>query len=320
MANLRKWSTTATGNATVAGGVSTINFAEGQNPGSVNNSAREMMAQIRNVYTPADWGWIEHSATASVVSQTRFKISGDQTTHWTQGRRWRLKSGSSTRYGKVISSSYTTETTITVTVDSGSLSASHSLAAISPIDAKGNQIPHIRFSATGRATVTDFQILGDDASTLAINFSDTSADSGKIDYNHSTDEMALYAAGAKQLILSDTNGIRSVRSSLGYGVGAGGLVTQVSNKTIGVTIDSPSGRITTASDTLTAGTSVSFTVTCANVSTPDVIIAQSQNTNYTVHPNVAQAGSFIMTLKNESAINLAQAVTINYAVIKVSTS
>jgi hypothetical protein len=139
MANLRRWSQSASGNSSIAGGVNTINFAEGQAPGSVNNSAREMMAQIRSIYTPDEWGWVEHSATASVASQTAFKLAGNQTSAWTANRRWRLKSGSTTRFGTVVSSSFTTETTITVTVDSGSLSASHTLAAISAVD--GNVVP-----------------------------------------------------------------------------------------------------------------------------------------------------------------------------------
>lgn len=139
MANLRKWSTSASSNSSIAGGVNTINFAEGQAPGSVNNSAREMMAQVRSIYTPDEWGWVEHSATASVASQTVFKLAGNQTANWTANRRWRLKSGSTTRYGTVVSSSFTSETTITVAVDSGSLSASHSLAALAAID--GNHVP-----------------------------------------------------------------------------------------------------------------------------------------------------------------------------------
>jgi hypothetical protein len=153
MANLRKWSSSASGNATVTGGVNTINFAEGQTPGSVNNSAREMMAQVRSIYTPSEWGWVEHSATASVASQTSFKLGGNQTTNWTAGRRWRLKSGSTTRYGSVVSSSFTAETTITVTVDSGSLSASHSLAALSPIDVTANPIPTLRFDSSGNVGI-----------------------------------------------------------------------------------------------------------------------------------------------------------------------
>lgn len=134
MGNIRKWSKTATGNATVAGGVNTINFAEGQTPGSVNNSAREMMAQVRSIYEPDEWGWVEFSATASIVSQTSFKIAGNQTTQWVSGRRWRLKSGSTTRYGSVLSSTFTAETLVSVSVDSGSLSASHSLVALSILD------------------------------------------------------------------------------------------------------------------------------------------------------------------------------------------
>jgi microcystin-dependent protein len=74
-----------------------------------------------------------------VASQTVFKLAGNQTSNWTANRRWRLKSGSTTRYGTIVSSSFTSETTITVTVDSGSLSASHSLAALASID--GNHVP-----------------------------------------------------------------------------------------------------------------------------------------------------------------------------------
>ena len=139
MGNIRKWSQTATGNATIAGGASTINWAEGQLPSTVNNSARETLAQIRQQYTEDQWLWVESSATASVASQTTFKLTGNQTAYYTANRRWRLKSASTTRYGSIVSSSFTTETTVTVTVDSGSLSASHTLAAVSGIDS--NHIP-----------------------------------------------------------------------------------------------------------------------------------------------------------------------------------
>lgn len=166
MANLRKWSTTATANATVAGGLNTINFAEGQSPGSVNNSAREMMAQVRGVYSPDNWGWVEHSATASVASQTTFKISGDQTSHWTAGRRWKLVSGSSTRYGSVVSSSYTVETTITATVDSGSLSASHTLAALSAIYSDHIPTTYLTSNSLSAALATAAQYQANTASKI----------------------------------------------------------------------------------------------------------------------------------------------------------
>lgn len=139
MGNVRRWSTTASGNASIAGGVVTINFAEGQAPSTVNNSLRETLAQVRSIYKPDEWGWVECSATASVASQTTFKLTGNQTSDYTANRRTRLKSGSTTRYGTIVSSSFTTETTVTITVDSGSLSASHTLAAVAAIDS--NHIP-----------------------------------------------------------------------------------------------------------------------------------------------------------------------------------
>ena len=151
MANLRKWSSSASGNATITGGINTISFAEGQSAGSVNNSAREMMAQMRSIYKPEEWGWVEHSATVSVTSQTVFKLAGNQISNFTAARRFRIKSGSTTRYGAIVSSSFTAETTITVTVDSGSLSASHSLVALAAIDS--NHVPAISSAYITSASV-----------------------------------------------------------------------------------------------------------------------------------------------------------------------
>lgn len=127
---LEHWSSSASGNASPTG----INFAEGQAPSTVNNSAREMMAQVRKKYYATEWIWIKNSATASVATQTTFKVGGDQTGQFEANRRVRLTGGSATRYGSITSASYTTETTVTIVVDSGSLSASMSVVAISAVD------------------------------------------------------------------------------------------------------------------------------------------------------------------------------------------
>ena len=175
MSNLRKWSSSASGNSSVAGGANTINFAEGQSPGSVNNSARELMAQVRGVYTPANWGWVEFSATASVASQTTFKIVGNQTTDYSTGRRVRLKSGSSTRYGSIVSSSYTTETTVTLTVDSGSLSASHSLVGVSVLDSNNVHSYYAVKNATNTFSVVQSVVVTDNTNpALSITQTGTS--------------------------------------------------------------------------------------------------------------------------------------------------
>jgi hypothetical protein len=197
MSNVRKWGLTAAENASVAGGANTISFAEGQSPGSVNNSAREMMAQLRTIYEPDEWGWVEHSATASVASQTVFKIAGDQTSDWTANRRWRLKSGSSTRYGYVVSSSYTAETTITVAVDSGSLSASHSLAALAAIDT--NHIPAGTYvtSASAAASYEALGLVRDVSTETGTTYEFVATDAGKIkEFNNAASTLVTIPSSA----------------------------------------------------------------------------------------------------------------------------
>lgn len=132
MGNLRKWSTTASGNANVAGGVNAINFAEGQVPSTLNNSDREQSAQIRLHYQFNQWAWVEHSGTASVATQTTVKISGDQTGACVANRGIRFTGGSATVYAYVTSSSFTAETTITINSQSGSLSSSMTICALGP--------------------------------------------------------------------------------------------------------------------------------------------------------------------------------------------
>ncbi len=299
MGNLRRWSTTATGNATVAGGVNTINFAEGQTPGSVNNSAREMMAQVRGIYTPSDWGWVENSATVSVASQTTFKLAGNQTSDWVAPRRWRLKSGSTTRYGSVVSSSFTSETTITVTVDSGSLSASHSLAALSVID--GNHVPTAYVTSASIATsLALYATLGG-----TNTFSATQAFSGGF------------------TVVSAGNGLVTGSGGLGYGTGSGGTVTQLTSKSTGVTLNKTNGQITMASNALAANAYIAFTLTNSTIAATDIvhiIPASGTVSAYWVRIAAISSGSCTIGVQNVSAGSLSEALVINFAVTKAVTS
>jgi len=151
----RHWSTSASGNASVVG----INWAEGQPPSTVNDSAREVMAQLRRQYRPDEWEWVAISNTASVASQTSFRVSTDLTSVFHAQRRVRLQSTSTIRYATVVSSSFTAETTVTVTVDAGSLSASHSIAALGPSvtnpSARMDFLPLAGGTLTGNLTVSN---------------------------------------------------------------------------------------------------------------------------------------------------------------------
>lgn len=145
---IRLWSTTASGNSNVAG----INFSEGQNPSTVNNSAREMMSQVRDEYTPERWGWVACSATASVNSQTVFKLTGNQASDYVANRKVKLTGGSTTLYATIVSSSFTTETTITITGASGSLSSSMSIAWLSTVYSQN--LPANVITTSGTSTFT----------------------------------------------------------------------------------------------------------------------------------------------------------------------
>lgn len=133
MGTMRFWSETAADNATAD---ATINWAEGQAPSTVNNSARAEMAAVATQYRVDQWAWCEKSsASCSVASQTVFRLGssgGDVTSAFHSGRRVRLSGGSQLRYGTIASASYTSETTVTIAVDSGSLSASHNIVALGP--------------------------------------------------------------------------------------------------------------------------------------------------------------------------------------------
>jgi hypothetical protein len=126
MARLTNWSQSASGNASAGG----FTLAEGMAPSSVNDSVRALMAQIRAEYTPSKWGWIEHSSTASVASQTALKLTLDQTADYVAGRKVKIFGGSAIRFAEILSSSFTAETTITITNATGSLSGSTSRIAI----------------------------------------------------------------------------------------------------------------------------------------------------------------------------------------------
>ena len=134
---LKSWSTTASSNATVG----SINFAENQAPSTVNDSARALMADVRTWYEATEWRDFGH--TPSYVDTASFTVSTDLTSVYTENRPIRC-TDATTLYGKVASSSYSApDTTVNVTLDSGSLSAS--LTAVSlgldvtgyPVDVAG---------------------------------------------------------------------------------------------------------------------------------------------------------------------------------------
>jgi hypothetical protein len=107
--------------------------------------------------------------------------------------------------------------------------------------------------------------------------------------------------------------------TLGYSTGAGGTVTQLTNKSTGVTLNRPTGIITMNNATLNATTTVTFTLTNSVISATDIIVLQhtSVGTNgaYTLNAFPA-AGSAVISVRNVTAGNLGEAIVIRFAVIE----
>lgn len=86
--------------------------------------------------------WLAFSGAPTYVSATQFTVTGDQTSTLHVGRRLKL-TDSSTLYGTITASAYTSLTTITVTLDSGSLSGSLSAVSYGIISSSNPSIPKI---------------------------------------------------------------------------------------------------------------------------------------------------------------------------------
>jgi hypothetical protein len=113
-----------------------------------------------------------------------------------------------------------------------------------------------------------------------------------------------------------------VTDQLGYAVAAQGTVTQLTDKSTGVTLNKSAGRITMNNAALAGNTVVSFVLTNSLISSNDVIIVNvSSNTTgsaagaYTAYVSYMSAGTCLISLRNLSGTSYSEAVIINYAVL-----
>jgi hypothetical protein len=114
-----------------------------------------------------------------------------------------------------------------------------------------------------------------------------------------------------------------VSQELGYAAGAQGAVTQLTDKSTGVTLNKSSGRITMNGAALAGATAVSFVLTNSIISIKDTIIVNiSSNTTgsaagaYTTYVSYMAAGSALITLRNlTAATSYSEAVIINFSIL-----
>jgi hypothetical protein len=199
---LGKYSITPANNSTTS--TSSISVAEGMLPSNINNAFRDIMADVRQWYN--DGQWIEYgdgsgTYTPTYVSATAFTIDGvDVTSVYHAGRRIKLIATTpGTIYGTVSSTTFSTNTTVNVTWDSGSLSSEAITNVYVGILSKTNSsIPSESIGSTQIAdgSVTTAKLAADAVTTAKI--ADDSIDSehyvdGSIDTAHIGDSQITTA-------------------------------------------------------------------------------------------------------------------------------
>ena len=123
----------------------------------------------------------------------------------------------------------------------------------------------------------------------------------------------------QQMRLDDSGNLllTSGTGALGYGAGAGGIVTQLTSKSTAVTLNKPSGRITMNNAALGAGATVEFILYNALMRPFDTMTLSIPNLipydifNYKVTYNLYNGGALIF-VTNVSGSILSEAISINF--------
>ena len=153
MAGIKDYSSTAGGNTSVGG----ISIAEGMLPSNINNAFRALTADIREWYNDSQWviyGDGDSAFTVTYASSTSFTVSSaDVTSFYHVGRRIKaVGSATGTIYGTITASTFSTNTTVTVTWDSGSLSNETLTIYVGALSKTNSSIPD---AVIGSANIAD---------------------------------------------------------------------------------------------------------------------------------------------------------------------
>ena len=210
MAGIKDYSTTQANNTSLNG----ISTAEGMLPSNLNNAIRALMKNTRDWYN--DSQWVEYgdgsgAYTAAYASATSFTIAGvDVTSFYHADRRIKIIAPTpGTIYGTISSSSFSTNTTVNVTWDSGNLSnEAITNVFVAALSKTNTSIPGGVIGTTQLAdgSVTTAKIAAD-----AVNgdkIADDSIDSehyvdGSIDTQHIADSQITNAKMAANSVDSD---------------------------------------------------------------------------------------------------------------------
>ena len=251
MSGIKDYSTTSANNILLNG----IDTNEGMLPTNLNNAIRNLMKNTREWYNDAQWiifGDGDAAYTAAYVSGTAFTINGaNVTAEYHANRRIKIYLGTTAafRYGTISSSSFSTNTTVNVSWDSGSLAnetLTVYLAALT-VDSIPKGIDATRIGG-GDVSTTEFNYLNGVSSAIQTQLNAKNAtitgSASTIDTESLTANRAVISNGSQKIAVSDVTS-----TELGYLDGVTSAVqTQIDSKQATLT----GGATTIASSNLTA--------------------------------------------------------------------
>jgi hypothetical protein len=201
MAGIKDFSTTAANNTTVG----SISVAEGMLPSNINNAFRGLAAEIREWYNDSQWviyGDGDGSFTITYASATSFTVSGvDVTSFYHVGRRVKaIATTPGTIFGTISASTFSTNTTVTVTWDSGSLANEAVVIYVGALSKTNDSIPELVITnakISASAAIDATKIGGGAVSNTEFSYLDgvTSAIQTQIDAKQTTDAELTAIAG-----------------------------------------------------------------------------------------------------------------------------
>jgi hypothetical protein len=264
MAGIKDYSSTAGSNTSIGG----ISIAEGMLPSNINNAFRGLTADIREWYNDSQWviyGDGDSTFTIAYASSTSFTVSSvDVTSFYHVGRRVKaIGSSTGTIYGTISATTFSTNTTVTVTWDSGSLSNETITIYLGALSKTNDSIPELVITnakVAAAAAIDAAKIGGGAVSNLEFSYLDgvTSAIQTQIDSKQATitgsattiDTESLTASRA---VISNSSSKIAVSATtdteLGYVSGVTSAIqTQIDTKQATIT----GGATTITSSDLTA--------------------------------------------------------------------
>lgn len=210
----------------------------------------------------------------------------------------------------------------TVTVTSASASAL-------TVGRQGATNPALKIDASAATSVTGVSITAAAAaggvaiaaisSGAAENLTIDAKGSGTITLGGTSTGNIVLGRAATGVSLAVTGAVTSSGGGIGYATGAGGTVTQMTNKSTGVTLSKLCGTIVMNNASLAADTTVAFTLTNTFIDANDIVVVVHDLTgtigaySFGVTP---ASGSALISVHNNTPGALGEAIQLRFFVFK----